>query len=117
MAISRRSGNSTTNASPESAHSLSVPSGSASSRLRGIVLMSMKLLPSHDQLVADLPPNDQKDDLGSLHIVQDAEGAHAQFELGEGVRPQPLDRPRWRGRPVLEPRQDGGFQDTAVARR
>jgi hypothetical protein len=37
----------------------------------------MDLLPCYYQLVTDLPPNDQKDDLGLLHIIQDPQLAYA----------------------------------------
>src|SRR5947209_4942287 len=43
MATKRSPGSSTTSASPESAHSLRVPRGSASRRLNGMVLMAMEL--------------------------------------------------------------------------
>jgi hypothetical protein len=49
--------------------------------------MAMKLLASHDQFVADLPPDDEQDDLRPFHIVEDAEITYAEFELGQGVRP------------------------------
>src|SRR5205814_3515284 len=59
--------NSTISAAPESRHSLSVPHGSASSRLRGISLMLMELLAPDDQGIADLQPDDQQDDLLGHH--------------------------------------------------
>jgi hypothetical protein len=49
--------------------------------------MAMKLLASHDQFVADLPPDHEQDNFRLFHIVEDAEIAHAEFELGQGVRP------------------------------
>jgi hypothetical protein len=55
-------------ASPESRHSLSIPFGSASSRLRGISLMLMELLTRDEQNVADLTSDDQKDDFLAIDI-------------------------------------------------
>src|SRR5207253_206437 len=46
--------------------------GSFSRWLSGMLLMPMELLPSHAQLVAHLPAENEQDDLVLLHIVQDS---------------------------------------------
>src|SRR5947199_8187748 len=76
MVTKRSPGNSTTSACPESAHSHSVPSGSASRRLNGMVLIPMELLTPDNQFVAHLASNDEKDDLALFHIIQDPQRAH-----------------------------------------
>src|SRR5258708_440627 len=91
----RWSGNWTTTASPESAHSLSVPRGSASSRLSGIVLMAMKFLPFHNEFVTDFATDNEKNHLRPLNIIQRAEIAGAEFELNQWIWSQSLDGPRW----------------------
>jgi hypothetical protein len=45
--------------------------------------MAMKLLPFHDQFVADFSPDDEDEHLVSLHIVQGTEVSCAQLELGQ----------------------------------
>jgi hypothetical protein len=77
--------------------------------------MAMELLTGHNQFVVNLPPDDEKDDLGLFHIIQDPEVAHPQLGLSERIRPQPLDGSRRGRRLVLEPYPDGGFQDALVA--
>src|SRR5262245_65663714 len=90
MAMSRRSGNSTTTGRPESAHSFSVARKFASRRLSGIVSMAMKFLPSHDQLVTDLVGHNQQNDLVATPILQHAKVADAQLAFRMRVRAQPL---------------------------
>jgi hypothetical protein len=41
--------------------------------------MPTKFLPVHDERVADLPADDQQDDLTTLNIVQDAQVANPQL--------------------------------------
>src|SRR5262245_55049372 len=117
MAMSRWSGNSTTTAWPESAHSFNVVRRSASSRLSGMVLMPMKLLSSHDQFVADLPPHDEQNDFRSLDIIQDAEVAGAQLKLSKGVGTQLLDGLRQRRRLMKQPCLDCRFEEALLAGR
>jgi hypothetical protein len=47
--------------------------------------MAMKLLPFHDQFVADFTPHDEYNDVFSLHIVQGTEVSYTQFELGKRI--------------------------------
>src|SRR6266536_3059561 len=94
MASNRWSGSSTTTGSPVSAHSVRVPRRSVSSRLNGIILMSMKLLSFHDELVADLSSHNQQNDFHALHAIQDAEVANSQLKLGQRVGSKALDRLR-----------------------
>jgi hypothetical protein len=54
--------------------------------------MAMELLAFHNQLVADLSPDDQDDDFFSFNIIQDTQVARPQFKLGQGIRAQALDR-------------------------
>jgi hypothetical protein len=70
---------------PESAHSLSAPLGSASRRLKGMVLMFTELLPGNDELVADLSSHDRDDDLLTLDIIEDPQVTHAQLKLRHGI--------------------------------
>src|SRR5687767_14153155 len=86
MAMNRSPGSSTTKASPESAHSVSVPRGSASRRLSGIVLMATELLPFDKQLVAILPSDDKQNNLVLFHIIQYPQVPYAQFKLRQGIR-------------------------------
>jgi hypothetical protein len=47
--------------------------------------MAMKLLLFHNQFVADFSPDDEYDDLFSLHIIQGTEVSRTQFELGQWI--------------------------------
>jgi hypothetical protein len=53
----------------------------------------MEFLTPNDKRVAELPSDDQDNDLVVLHIVEHAEIAYAEFELGERIRAESLDRP------------------------
>ena len=43
--------------------------------------MLMELLATDNQCIADLPPDQQEDDLLSRDIIQDAKVTHPEFEL------------------------------------
>src|SRR4051794_4584208 len=95
MAMRRWSGNWTTTVSPESAHSLRVPRGSASSRLSGMVLMAMEFLSFHNEFITDLAAENQQNHLRPFHIIQRAEIADTEFKFGQRIRPQSLNRAAW----------------------
>src|SRR5688572_7183811 len=92
MASRRSSGISTITVSPDSAHSFRVFLRSISRRLSGIVLMAMKLLAFHNQFVADLPTDDENNDLVTPDIIQGTQVSCPQFELNQGIGSQSLDR-------------------------
>src|SRR5437762_11721739 len=117
MAISLLSGSSMINASPESAHSLRVPRGSVSRRLRGTVLMPMVFLAFHNEFVADLPTHDDQNYFIAFHIVHDPKIACAQLELGYGIWTKPLDRSRGRRGSVLEASENRRRQYPTLASR
>src|SRR3989442_8334245 len=103
----RLSGNCTTIASPESAHSLRVPRGSASSRLSGMVLMAMEFLTFHNEFIPDLAAENEQNHFFTFDIIQRAEIAGAEFEFDERIGPQSLNRTGWLGGLLCKPRQDG----------
>jgi hypothetical protein len=76
--------------------------------------MAMKLLPFHDQLVADLSPDDQDDNFVSFDIVQGAQVTCPKLELRQRIGSQALDRFRGRCRLVLQAGQDRRLQDSLV---
>jgi hypothetical protein len=79
--------------------------------------MLMELLATHDQCVADFVADDQKNDILSYDIIQDAEISHAKFVLSDGVGPKTLDRSRRRRRPSSKSSENGGFDGLSVAGR
>lgn len=80
-----------------------------------MVLMAMKLLTFHNKCVADFPAYEKDDDFFSFNIVQYAQVACSQFELGEGIGTQAFDCLRWHGWLILQACQDGGFQSPLFA--
>jgi hypothetical protein len=79
--------------------------------------MAMKFLAFHNQLVADLAPDNQNDNFVSFDIIQGPQITCPQLELGQGIGTQPLDRFRGRRGLVLQPGQDGRLQDSLFASR
>jgi hypothetical protein len=75
----------------------------------------MELLTLHHQGVADLPPDDQEDNLFAFDIIQDAEVTSPQLEFGQRIGPQPFDGLGRRCRPVREPGEDRGPQNSLLA--
>jgi hypothetical protein len=78
--------------------------------------MGMKLLAFHNQLITNLTTHDEDDNFISFHILQDAQVSCPQFELGQWIRPQLLDRLRGIRRQVLEAGQNGSFKDPLLTR-
>jgi hypothetical protein len=54
--------------------------------------MAMKLLAFHDQFVANLPADDEKDDLGLFYIIQHSEITRMQFIFSERILPKTFYR-------------------------
>jgi hypothetical protein len=77
--------------------------------------MAMKLLTFHDQLVAFFSPDDQDDNLVTFDIIQGTQAPGPKFELGQRIGPQALDRFRGRRWLVLQPGQNGRFEESLVA--
>ncbi|MBX7105795.1 MAG: hypothetical protein K1X57_17055 [Gemmataceae bacterium] len=77
--------------------------------------MAMKLLPFHNERVADLPTDDQDDNLITLHIVQRPQVAHPQFELGQRVGAKLFDRFRECFRLILQSGQDRRLHNALFA--
>jgi hypothetical protein len=73
----------------------------------------MKFFASHDQFVADLPSDDQQDDLGvvPIHIVQHSKILHTQLKLRQRIRPEATDRFRGDRRLVAQSSRDGSLND------
>jgi hypothetical protein len=74
----------------------------------------MELLSPYDQGVADLA-TDNMDDLLTLHIIEDAEVAHPELELGDRIGLELLDGPGRCRRPVAEPGEDCGLHDPLLS--
>src|SRR4051794_32846186 len=81
--------------------------------------MSMKLLASHDQGVANLPTHEEEDDLAmiGLNIIEDAEVSDSEFEFGQRIGAEPLDRPSRGRRLVRKSSEDCGSQESLLAYR
>jgi hypothetical protein len=76
----------------------------------------MKFLPSNDQAVANFPANQEDHDfqVSLNHIIQNAQVAESQLELGEWVRSESFDRSaegRWL---ILKPARDPGFDEALL---
>jgi hypothetical protein len=81
--------------------------------------MAMKYLVAHDQGVSNLPADEQEDHLGifHFHIIEHAEAADTQFELGEWIGAKFLDCLGRQGGLVAKSGQDGGLQNALVTDR
>jgi len=70
----------------------------------------MELLALHDQLIPNLPTDDQEDDLVALDNVQDSKVAGPNLEFGERIGTKAFDGVRWRRRLVRETGDDCRLQ-------
>jgi hypothetical protein len=77
----------------------------------------MEYLSPNDQRVANFAPDDEKNNLVLLNIIEDAELADAQLELGEGVGAKALDRVGGRGWLVTKSCRDCGLDAPLFAGR
>ena len=75
--------------------------------------MSMEFFASHDQFVADLPSDDQQDDLGvvPIDIIQHSKVLNTQLKLRQRIRPEATDRLRGDRRLVTQSSRDCRLND------
>jgi hypothetical protein len=55
----------------------------------------MEFISGYDQFVSNPATNNEQDNLRSFYIIQHTKITHTQFELGQRIWSELLDRPSW----------------------
>jgi hypothetical protein len=77
----------------------------------------MEFFSGYDQFVSNLATNNEQDNLGLFYIIQHTKITHTQFEFGQRIWSELLDRPCWRCRLFLESGDYCRLNDTLLANR